>query len=501
MNTNLVAHLAVVGMLFGSTTAIQAQEADAPRTDAPEVRRPRLKLPRMGQDAPGPRAQLATPPAAATDGPKLGVMLDVTDDGFVVDEVSDGSLAAAAGIRAGDVLLKIGGRYIEDVEDIRATLRRTAPGERLALSVVRPGEGIVNLSATVPKPERPAAPKSPMADGHKGGFLGVQLGESDADGVPVAGVVDQSAAWFAGLDAGDVLLGIDGHAVSSGEDVVGAIASREPGAFVEVRWKRGDEVRESRVRLGSRSPAPGALGSFTTPQGTFVVPGVPAVPHVPGLRGRVQQAPDVRFFGNGGQGRGWRFDADDFPGFSIDTDDGGIWLFGGDDHDGRRMLLDVDDLRGKVMDLRGRVHGHDGDDLGDAFMLDLDDLGDAGSLRIEVEDGTLTIDRDGDVRVLDLDELEDAGDDVLKVLPKGFLQKIEDLDGDAHYEVKVFRSSSGDTTDRAPRVRRLSFVPGASTVTTVESGDGSCCTEGSAEVKAGACDADEDASSSEASVN
>jgi len=125
------------------------------------------------------------------------------------------------------------------------------------------------------------------ADGSHGGFLGVQLHDDEmpktdgaapgaqaapqADsgpGVVVDDVVPNSAAWFAGLEAQDRLLSIDGTAVEKLADVVGAVASKEPGTFVELKYQRAGEERTARVRLGPR-PMRGLFGSVPSlgPQG------------------------------------------------------------------------------------------------------------------------------------------------------------------------------------------------------------------------------------------
>jgi S1-C subfamily serine protease len=47
-----------------------------------------------------------------TNKASLGVMIDDTDDGVVITDMIDGSAAGAAGLRRGDVLLKINDKYI-----------------------------------------------------------------------------------------------------------------------------------------------------------------------------------------------------------------------------------------------------------------------------------------------------------------------------------------------------------------------------------------------------
>ena len=62
--------------------------------------------------------------------------------GVRVATVADGSPAARAGVRAGDLLVGAGGRPVWLVSDARAAAFLARPGERLAIELVRDGEAI-----------------------------------------------------------------------------------------------------------------------------------------------------------------------------------------------------------------------------------------------------------------------------------------------------------------------------------------------------------------------
>jgi len=61
-----------------------------------------------------------------------------------------------------------------------------------------------------------------------------------------------SPAQHAGLQPGDLLLGIDGAAPHSAQDALGRIASRQPGTSVLLRGMRAGRVFEVRAQVGER---------------------------------------------------------------------------------------------------------------------------------------------------------------------------------------------------------------------------------------------------------
>ena len=71
--------------------------------------------------------------------PKLGVQLDPAPEGITVGAVSNGSVAAAAGLRTGDRILVAAGTTVHAPADLVAVIRRQAPGTWLPLTIRRDG--------------------------------------------------------------------------------------------------------------------------------------------------------------------------------------------------------------------------------------------------------------------------------------------------------------------------------------------------------------------------
>jgi len=96
-----------------------------------------------------------------------------------------------------------------------------------------------------------------------GGFLGVStqsvtsviaenLGVPVETGAVVVEVVPGTAAAEAGLERGDVIVEIDGEAVTSAENVGSIVRRKEPGDEVGIVFYRGDERKTATAALGSR---------------------------------------------------------------------------------------------------------------------------------------------------------------------------------------------------------------------------------------------------------
>jgi putative serine protease PepD len=86
----------------------------------------------------------------------LGVRASATTDGrdgALLQEVTPGSPAADAGIRAGDLVVSVDGRAIENYSEMIAAIRAHQPGDKITLGIVRGGNE-TTITATLT--ERPA---------------------------------------------------------------------------------------------------------------------------------------------------------------------------------------------------------------------------------------------------------------------------------------------------------------------------------------------------------
>jgi S1-C subfamily serine protease len=60
-----------------------------------------------------------------------------TTNGALVIQLSENGPAAAAGLRAGDIIIKFDGKSIGSATDLLAAIRDSDPGDRVQITVVR----------------------------------------------------------------------------------------------------------------------------------------------------------------------------------------------------------------------------------------------------------------------------------------------------------------------------------------------------------------------------
>jgi len=78
----------------------------------------------------------------------LGVNVSQTPDGVAITDVSDGSGASKAGVKAGDILKKVGDADISTIEQLGEVLRSISPGTSTPVAVLRDGQ-VIDLTVVM----------------------------------------------------------------------------------------------------------------------------------------------------------------------------------------------------------------------------------------------------------------------------------------------------------------------------------------------------------------
>ena len=154
--------------------------------------------------------------------PDLAASLGLSNTrGALISGVDDGSPAAKAGVRQGDVVTSYNGRAVEDNNQLRNAVASTKPGTPVSLQVLRNGR-TETLQATVAelesRRERVSAPSEERGEGR----FGMTIESGDA-GVAVVEVDPSGIAAESGLQQGDVIVKVDGRNVRTAAELKSAL--------------------------------------------------------------------------------------------------------------------------------------------------------------------------------------------------------------------------------------------------------------------------------------
>jgi membrane-associated protease RseP (regulator of RpoE activity) len=201
-----------------------------------------------------------------------------SDHGVVIKQIIPDSPADKAGLRTGDIILKLDGTALTSSEQLAEMVGNHNPGDKINLEVISRGK-TEDLDVTVGSrsddrimtlaPGKSpgsalnnyytklySSTKSELSDSYIGvnlqsmtKQLGEYFGVKDGNGVLVAEVMDDSPASKAGLKAGDIIVALDGNPVSGPSDVQKAIRDKEKGDKVTLGILRDKVSRELAVEV------------------------------------------------------------------------------------------------------------------------------------------------------------------------------------------------------------------------------------------------------------
>jgi serine protease Do len=172
---------------------------------------------------------------------------DPTTDGALLAAVSANSPASRAGLTPGDVITSVNGTKVTDPSDLAADIANVDPGQNTTITYLQDGKSHTVSVAVA------TMPANPNADFQEGGnapaasasvaALGLTLAPltpdgrnqlnlpSNVNGAVIAVVQPNSPADQAGLQPGDLLVGVGSTNVTSPDDAVAAIdAARKAGS-------------------------------------------------------------------------------------------------------------------------------------------------------------------------------------------------------------------------------------------------------------------------------
>lgn len=163
--------------------------------------------------------------------PELTQAFSLSDrHGVIVSAVVPGSAAEHAGLRAGDIIVSVNGKKVDDSADVRNMIGLMRVGSRVELKIVRDGKPRL-IHAVIGEPQR-AQQKGERIHPYLAGSVLGNIGENSplygrVQGVVVVEVAPGSRAWRAGLRRGDVILSANRHPVSNLKQLRRAVGKRE----------------------------------------------------------------------------------------------------------------------------------------------------------------------------------------------------------------------------------------------------------------------------------
>jgi serine protease Do len=191
--------------------------------------------------------------------PELAESMDVSGvEGILIGQVVEATPAEQAGLKTGDIITKLNGMTVSDVNEFRIRVADLPVGDKIRLDVIRDGD---SKRIDVVLEERPdtfvaPAPGEALPEDWAGirtegidTLAGRRLVDDPGEeGVVVVGVEPGSPADDAGIQTGDVIKEVGNMEIADLEDYVAAVKKYETKKAVAILLKRGEQTLYVGVR-------------------------------------------------------------------------------------------------------------------------------------------------------------------------------------------------------------------------------------------------------------
>ncbi len=161
--------------------------------------------------------------------------------GLLVTAIDRNGPAARAGIRMGDVILSVRGKYLRTQSDFTDAVSRMIPGERISFKLRR-GSAVVKVGVLAPH----IAWRNFQLD------LGLRFADASLKaasmrlaakrGAVITYVRRNGPAWNIGLRRGDVVLELNGHSIQTVADLYKQAVGLRVGSSVTMVIQRGNNL-------------------------------------------------------------------------------------------------------------------------------------------------------------------------------------------------------------------------------------------------------------------
>lgn len=166
-------------------------------------------------------------------------------NGAIISQVHAHSPAEKAGLKAGDVIVSVGNRSVNNSADLRNVIGLLRVGRKVALEVVRNGSRL-NISAVITAQAQQRVEGREISEVFSGAVLAIEQDEdgvvneraSQNTGVKIIKVERNSAAWHSGLRNDDLIIAVNRILVTNFDEIKNALQRSSRGVLLNIR--RGD---------------------------------------------------------------------------------------------------------------------------------------------------------------------------------------------------------------------------------------------------------------------
>jgi serine protease Do len=207
----------------------------------------------------------------------LGVATEATDKGAVVKEVTKESAAEKIGLKAGDIITKIGDDKIETPDDLSEAVQKHKPGDKVDIKYTREGKeqkataeltkwkGMHTVSDFPAEnfnfdfkmmddfkmPVMPKGFKSPaFAWSGNSPKLGLSVQDTDdGKGVKVIDVDEESNAAKAGIKEDDIITQVDDKIINGVDEIAKLLREKKDNPTVRLQLTRNGKSQTIEVKM------------------------------------------------------------------------------------------------------------------------------------------------------------------------------------------------------------------------------------------------------------
>ena len=157
--------------------------------------------------------------------------------GAFVNQVMPNSAADVAGIKPGDIIVKLNGKAVRSFGELRANIATMGAGKTVTLGVIRDGKER-DVQVTLKQADLSETKASVLHPALEGATLGNSEPGASVAGVVITQLEQRSAAAQAGLQKGDVIIGVNRTRINNLQELQTAMKNK--GDIMALNIRRGN---------------------------------------------------------------------------------------------------------------------------------------------------------------------------------------------------------------------------------------------------------------------